>query len=777
MKFSVNWLREFVDLPENPKEIADLLTRAGVETENIETRGANVDKVIVAQITGSSRHPNADRLSVCEVDDGSGAKRQIVCGATNYKVGDKVPLALPGAKLPNGLEIRESKLRGVESAGMLCSPIELSLGEDASGLLILSPDAKVGAPIADLFPADTILNVEITPNRGDLLSHCGVAREVAALTGKKLKSTPRESKIPVNKTGVNITSTRECPFFSARKIDNVRVGPSPQWLRAKIEGVGVRSINNIVDISNFVMLELGQPTHAFDADKLKGGINVRLARDGEKFLALDGKTYSLKPDNCVVADQESAVGIGGVMGGEETGVTESTKNVLLEAAYFLPASIRRTARELNLPSDASYRFERGVDPEMVLRASQRATELIQEIAGGTPAKEINIAGKLPANLADVSLRYEKCDRVVGIAIKPKTIDEVLTRFGLKKISAAKITKWKIPSYRPDLQGDVDLIEEVVRAYGAEKIPGTDRSRFTPSSAADRAHDLESQMRERLVAAGLNEVRTSKLLPRERFAFGENAIELRNPLSEDHVALRPSLLPGLLGVLDHNIRAGATRVAIFETGRVFEPATGAEEKRVAILLWGDLGSEVHWRNEKRRVDFFDLKGAIELARTGLSFRRGQHANFALAVEITVGNQTVGIAGQLTNSLGSTIGASGGVFVGEVSLDFPISGLGSRATFRELGKFPAVSRDIAMIVAEDLTHEKIWDVIFHPTEPLLERVEFFDLFAGTEIGEGKKSLAYRLTYRDRSRTLTSEEVNAAHAKIRERLRSDLGAELRE
>src|SRR6201993_502756 len=442
MKFSVNWLREFVDLPEDPEDIADLLTRAGVETTDIETRGASVDRVIVAQITGSSRHPNADRLSVCEVDDGSGTKRQIVCGATNYKVGDKVPLALPGAKLPNGLEIRQSKLRGVESSGMLCSPIELSLGEDASGLLILSPDAKVGAPIADLLPADTILDVEITPNRGDLLSHFGLAREIAALTGKKTKSTPRESKIPVNKTGVNIASTRECPFFSARKIDNVRVGASPQWLRAKIETVGVRSINNIVDISNFVMLELGQPTHAFDADKLKGGINVRLAREGEKFLALDGKTYSLKPDNCVIADQERAVGIGGLMGGEETGVTDSTKNILLEAACFSPASIRRTARELNLPSDASYRFERGGDPDMVLRASQRAAELIQEIAGGTPAKEINIAGKLPPNPADVSLRYEKCDRVIGIAIKPKTVDEVLTRFGLKKISAGDITKWK-----------------------------------------------------------------------------------------------------------------------------------------------------------------------------------------------------------------------------------------------------------------------------------------------------------------------------------------------
>src|SRR2546428_11129188 len=403
MKFSVNWLRQFVDLPKDPEDIADLLTRAGVETKGIETRGAKIDKVIVSQITASSRHPNADRLTVCEVDDGSGAKRQIVCGATNYKVGDKVPLALPGVKLPNGTEIRKSKLRGVESEGMLCSPIELGLGEDASGLLILSPDAKIGTPIGDFFPADTILDVEITPNRGDLLSHYGLAREIAALTGKKLKSVASEAKIDVKTSGVTISARRECPFFSARKIDNVKVGPSPQWLRTKIESVGSRSINNIVDISNFVMLELGQPTHAFDADKLTGDINVRLARDGEKFLALDGKTYSLKPDNLVVADQERAVGIGGVMGGEETGVTDFTKNILLEAAYFLPASIRRTARNLNLSSDASYRFERGVDPEMVLRASQRATELIREFAGGTPSKEAEAAGKLPPNPADGAL--------------------------------------------------------------------------------------------------------------------------------------------------------------------------------------------------------------------------------------------------------------------------------------------------------------------------------------------------------------------------------------
>src|SRR5205809_1757808 len=543
MKFSVNWLREFVDLPKNPEDIAELLTRAGIETKNIETRGANIDKVIVSQITASSRHPNADRLTVCEVDDGSGTKRQIVCGATNYKLGDKVPLALPGAKLPNGTEIRKSKLRGVESEGMLCSAIELELGQDAARLLILSPEAKIGAPIADLFPNDTILDVEITPNRGDLLSHFGLAREIAALTNKKIVGQahrlPAGGAPALQRKSVTISALRECPFFSARKIDNVKVGPSPQWLRSKIESVGIRSINNIVDISNFVMLELGQPTHAFDADKLTGNINVRLAHDGEKFLALDGKTYSLKPDNCVVADQDRAVGIGGVMGGEETGVTDSTKNILLEAAYFLPASIRKTARELNLPSDASYRFERGVDPEMVLRASHRATELIQEIAGGTPAKEIHLAGKIPANPPDVSLIYEKCNRVVGIAIKPKIIDEILTGFGLKKTSAAKTTTWKIPTYRRDLQRDVDLIEEVVRAYGANKIPGLERGRYSASSAADHAHDFESSWRNQLAAAGLNEVRTSKLLPRERFAFSARAIELRNPLSEDAAALRPS----------------------------------------------------------------------------------------------------------------------------------------------------------------------------------------------------------------------------------------------
>jgi phenylalanyl-tRNA synthetase beta chain len=797
MKFSVNWLSEFVDLPKNPEEIAELLTRAGVETENIETRGAKIDKVIVSQVTASSRHPNADRLTVCEVDDGSGTKRQIVCGATNYKVGDKVPLALPGAKLPNGTEIRKSKLRGVESEGMLCSAIELGLGQDAAGLLILAPEAKIGAPIADLFPGDTILDVEITPNRGDLLSHFGLAREIAALTEKPVEAAVLSGKPPPGtaastKKDVTISAARECPFFSVRKIDNVKVGPSPQWLRAKIESVGIRSINNIVDISNFVMLELGQPTHAFDAEKLKGGINVRLARDGEKFLALDGKTYSLKPDNLVVADQERAVGIAGVMGGEETGVSESTKSILLEAAYFLPASVRRTARNLSLPSDASYRFERGVDPGMVLGASQRATELIREIAGGTPAKEVAAAGKVPANPADVSLSYDKCNRVIGVAIKTKTVDEMFTRFGLRKSkSTSQSGIWKIPSYRRDLQRDVDLIEEVVRAYGVDKVPGTDRSRFTPSSPADHSHELESALRERLNAYGLSEVRTSKLIPRSAIsseivrdvstsldmtksaAGATAAIELRNPLSEDHVALRPSLISGLLEVLERNVRAGADRVAVFELGRVFVPPKGEEERHLGILVTGELDATVNW-NSLRKVEeptlgFFDAKGMIEsLGVKELSFNRISRPQFWFAVEIHAAKKRIGFLGQINTWRR--------VFIAELVID-GVTELEMSKKFREIPKFPSVTRDIAMFVSDDISHEKALSVIQNPIEPLLESVQVFDCFPGTKGGEERKSLAYRLTYRDRSRTLTSEEVSAVHAKIRERLQRDLGAELRE
>jgi phenylalanyl-tRNA synthetase beta chain len=419
---------------------------------------------------------------------------------------------------------------------------------------------------------------------------------------------------------------------------------------------------------------------------------------------------------------------------------------------------------------------------MVLRASHRATELIREIASGTPAKEIGAAGKVPANPADVSLSYEKCDRVVGVTIKPKAVDGILERFGLKKSASAKATsKWKIPSYRRDLQCDVDLIEEIVRAYGVDKVPGTDRSRSTPSSAADHSHDLESALRERLAAFGLSEVRTSKLISRKATAF-ESAIALKNPLSEDHIALRPSLYPALLEVLVRNVRGGAERVAIFELGRVFIPPEGKEERHLGLLLCGSATSAPHWRlREKHQLDFFDLKGAIEsLMIPELSFQRGEHPNFMLYTRAGSRNQDIGFIAQFSSERTSMIGAAGAVLFAELNVDLVLSAQESAKTFREIERFPAITRDIAMIVPEKISHAEILRVIQEPKEPLLESVELFDLFAGegaAGLGPERKSLAYRLTYRDRSRTLTSEEVSAVHAKIRERLRRDLGAELRE
>ncbi len=785
MKFSVNWLREFVELPSGVDELAELLTLAGIEIEGIEKRGANFDNVVVAQINSSVQHPNADRLSVCQVDDGSGQPRQIVCGAKNYKVGDKVPLALPGAVLVNDLKIKPSKLRGVESQGMLCSPSELGLSEDGDGLLILSPEAQIGQPIGSLFPEDTVLDVEITPNRGDLLSHFGLAREIAALTGAATPSSRTVTRNDADQPArgragsIKISAPNECPFYSARRIENIKVGPSPDWLRAKLEAVGLRSINNIVDISNFVMLELGQPTHAFDADKLKGEIVVRRAREGEKFLALDGKTYTLTSRDLVIADQERVVGIGGVMGGEETGVTASTRNVLLEAAYFLPSSIRRTSRTLNLPSDASYRFERRVDPAMILPASQRATELIGELAAGNPAAEIATAGALPEPPPDVSLRYERCDELIGVPVPKERVVQILEGFGLKKARVTDDeTSWRIPSFRSDLQREADLIEEVVRVFGIENVPVRYRSRFTPESEADRGHDLESELRARLAGRGLAEVRTSKLISRKAAEFEEGAIELRNPLNEDHVALRRSFYPSLLDVWVRNVLGGTHRVAIFEVGRVFIPPEGREERYLGILLWGNSGPSAHWRSKNRILDYFDLKGVIESVIPSASFRRVERPGLILAVEIWRGAERIGFAGQVASERTKPIDSTHPVLFAELNLA-SFAHLEGGLIFRGIEKFPAITRDIAMIVPENLSHEKIFTTIASANEPLLAKVELFDVFSGSEgnFGVGKKSLAYTLTYRDKTRTLTNDEIAVVHAKIRERLQRELGVELRE
>jgi len=783
MKVSLNWLNELVEIPADVAALSDLLTKAGVEVEGIETRGCTVEKVVVAQILESVQHPNADRLSVCKVADGI-ATRQIVCGAKNYKVGDKVPLALPGAVMPGDFKIKVGKLRGVESEGMMCSEKELGLAEEAEGLLILPAETVVGTPLTELFPAETILDVEVTPNRPDLLCHLGMAREIATLLGKPLnipdaiRATAGTKAEPVS--DIALEATDACPFYSARRIRGVKVGPSPAWLRGKLESIGIRSINNIVDVTNYVMLELGQPLHAFDLAKLNGGIRVRRAAEGEAFLALDGKTYPLVPRHLVIADSARAVAIAGVMGGEESGVTESTTDILLESACFTPAGIRRTSRELGLSSDSSYRFERGIDLAGVLPASARAVQLILEVAGGEAEAVTGAAGSAVFEEPIVPFRLERCRAVLGAEVPAETVNRILSGFGLVKAEGG----WRAPSFRADLTREIDLIEEIARVIGIEAVPARKQTRYTDSSLADKRHDQAMRLRRTLAAPGLgfHEARSLTLISEKEaasFPVGE-VRRVRNPLNEDQVVLRPSLIPGLLVSLSRNLRAGVRDLRLFEVGRIFRADEREERTALALLLSGTV-APASWRDSKPRVaDFFDLKGVLAaLNLDGVTLEPTTHPALALAVELRRGETVVGLAGQLTPARARDLDATAPVLVAEIDLDL-FDAAPAMGRFVELPKFPAVTRDIALVAPADVTHGRIEAVLRGANEPLLVDVELFDVFTdptGQRIPADQKSVAYALTYRSSGRTLTAEEVAEAHTRLKERLKAELPVSFRE
>jgi phenylalanyl-tRNA synthetase beta chain len=798
MKVSLNWLRELVELPPGVPQLVDLLTLAGVEVEGVETSGINIPNVIVAQIRESVPHPNADRLSVCQVDDGSGIARQIVCGAKNYKVGDKVPLALPGAVLGPDFTIKVGKLRGVESQGMMCSGEELGLSTDSDGLLILPPDAKIGAPLSDLYPGDTVLDLEITPNRADLLSHVGIAREIAALTGKPL-SLP-ENALAVEGFGTTAVDVEPpgCELYTALEISNVQVGPSPDWLRRKLEAVGLRPINNIVDITNYVMLELGQPLHAFDADKLEGEIRVRAGGAGEEFLALDGKTYRLNVEHIVIADDRRALALGGVMGGEDSGVTDTTRNILLESAHFDGPTIRRTSRALGLSSDSSYRFERGVDLAGVMVASHRAAGLILQIAGGTVGDlgvghgTISKAGFDPASALHeidepiythtVTLRPHRVAAVLGLDVPAERIDTILSNFGLLKAGAG----WEIPSFRPDLTREIDLIEEIARVVGIAAVPARMEARFAPASPTDGAYDRAMALRRALVGQGFAEARTLMLIGDAMVGLGllpaaaENHRQVKNPMNDEQVILRPSLLPGLLQSLRDNLRAGSKTVRLFEVGRVFSAQGPEESTHLALVLSGPT-AERSWRGgEGNEADLFHLKGVVEaVLGASATFVADPNAALALALVIQVNGQPLGFAGQLWPKDARALDANAPILFAELDLAALPTGVGAKK-YREIPRFPATARDIALLAPLTLAHTQIEQTLRTAKEPLLAEIELFDVFAdptGARIPADKKSVAYSLTYRSPERTLTADEVNAAHARLKDRLKTALAVTLRE
>jgi phenylalanyl-tRNA synthetase beta chain len=781
MKLSLRWLTEFLDLKKSAEEIIDALTFTGIEVEGVERRGGDYPKVVVAQIQSFQPHPHADRLSVCQVLDGTHTARQIVCGAKNFKPLDKVPLALPGAVLPGGLKIKASKLRVVESEGMLCSSKELGLAEDSSGLMILAPDVPIGKPLAELYPSDTILDLEVTPDRPDLLSYRGIARELALIFQITVREEPARAdpSVVTDPSRVRIIAPDGCPFISFQEIRGVKVGPSPAWLSSRLSAAGIRPINNIVDITNYVMLETGKPLHAYDLANLEGGIEVRMARSGEKLLALDGKAYELNQSHLVIADQRKVIGLAGVMGGEMTGVTDRTSAILLESAYFAPAVVRSMSRGLGLISDASFRFERGVDPASVLTSAMRATDLILQIGGGKTAGPIVIAGEPPTVTKPVLFRQERCDALLGVIVPDAS--RLLERIGLKPVGDQR---WQIPSYRPDLLREVDLIEEICRYSGIQNIPGRISGHATPSSAVDHSHDRELQLRRRLAGLGLLEARSLVLVDEEALEEtlipAQDVFRLKNPLAEDQKILRPTLLSGLLRSAERNFNRGQNSVALFEVGRVFRPGADEESTHLAIVLAGE-NSAPAWNQHPRPFDLFDLKAFVQQAAgAAIHLRRTQPSRLAALICEVIGadGSVLGSIGQLRPTRARDFGSRYPVFVAELGLTKDRES--NPFQLRALDRFPAITRDVAFLARRALKFATVLETLNSGNEPLLADIQIFDLFidpSGEKIPKDRKSIACSLTYRASDRTLTQDEVNAAHQRLKSLLVEGLGVTLRE
>ena len=769
MKFSLRWLSRYIDLTVPAPQMLERLTLAGTEVEHVTSTGIDSPYVVVAQILSSVQHPNADRLSVCQVNDGT-TTRQIVCGAKNYKVGDKVPCALPGAKLPGDFTIKESKLRGELSQGMLCSAKELALAEDAEGLLILPADAPVGKKFSEYMPGDTMFEVEVTSNRPDLLSYKGIAREIVAIGAGKIETRfTREIHFPTTAPAwsAKLSAPDLGPYYTATHLTNVKVGPSPAWLQEAIAATGHRPINNVVDITNYVLFETGQPLHAFDAAKLAGKvIEVRRANAGEKLEALDDKTYALLADDLVIADQSGPVAIAGVMGGKPTGVGDTTTEVVLEAAWFLPATVRRTSRRLGLISDSSYRYERRVDPGALLAARDRALALLIELTGATIASAPSVVGAPPACRGPITLRLKRLESLLGIHIPFDTVEATLKHLGCVKYAAQhdNETAWQPPTFRDDLHREVDLIEEVARIYGLEGIPAKIVTGLQPETEADRAHDRLLKLRRALAARGWDECVTDALIER-RFATEPTAIELSNPLSELQTHLRPSLATSLLQVAAKNLARGVAQLRLFEVGRVYEKRDQStnEPLRLGLLVAG-LAQDAAWYQGERNADYFDLSGGVKL----------------LLASLGLNEKAVLGSGQITAADLKIHGIKTPVFYAEIALDAWLAAALQPERYQPVAAFPPVRRDLAIVLRKSVPAAQVEQTILSAKAPNLESVRLFDLFRdpkGEKIAADQKSLAYALTYRAADKTLTEKEVNDAHELVRKKLVNDLACTFRE
>lgn len=783
MQFSEQWLRSWVNPSLSTDELSYLLTMAGLEVEEVTAAAPAFSGVVVAEVKEVVKHENADRLRVTKVDAGTGELIQIVCGAPNVAPGLRVPCALPGAVLPGDFRIKPTKMRGVESNGMLCSGKELGVPDEVDGLLVLPADAPVGQSIREYLQLDdSLFTLKVTPNRADALSMRGIAREVAALTGAPLQAPACQPVAAVCESTlpIHIEAPQACGRYIGRVVRNVNAAAStPDWLRRRLERAGLRSISVIVDITNYLLLELGQPMHAFDLGKVEGGITVRMARPGEKLVCLNEKEVALEEDLLVIADDAKSLAIAGIMGGLESGVTPSSTDIFLESAFFHPEQIAGKARRLGFGSDSSYRYERGVDFTLQRDAIERATRLIVDICGGEPGPLTESVGRLPERPA-VTVRIERINRVLGIRLAEEDVHAIFQRLGFEVVPIEGGFCVTPPAARYDIAIEEDLIEEVARVHGYDAIPSdapVSRLRMLPLPE-DRLP--RSQLRRQIAARDYQEV-VSYAFVDERweqdFAANADPVRLINPIASQMSVMRSTLIGGLVSVLSANLNRKQPRVRVFEIARVFRKDEGmlVQPEKVAGLAWGSRWPE-QWGVPQQKVDFYDVKADVESFLPQAEYRVAQHPAFhpGRCAEVVVAGRVVGVMGELHPQWVQAYDLPSAPVLFELDLQPVEACIPVKA--RPVSRFQGVRRDLALVVDESMPVQTVLVALQQAASPLVTEVAVFDVYRGKGVEEGKKSLAFRVQMQEMTRTLTDDEVEAEVKRLLDAAALKAGAVLR-
>lgn len=805
MRVSYKWLKEYVDVPVSPEELADKMTMAGVAVENIEYPGQDLDKIVTGRIECISSHPNADKLVVCQINIGSEIL-QVVTGAPNVREGQIILLALVGATLPGG-KITRAKLRGIESFGMLCSAQELGLDpkdfppDQQEGILEFPLETSLGLDAKELLGLDdAILELELTPNRADCLSMIGVAREVAAVLGTQMKlpeiSVPEmDSETIDGQISVAINNPELCGRYVGRLIRDVKIGPSPAWMQQRLRAAGIRPISNVVDVTNYILMEMGQPLHAFDYDKLKGhAIIVRRAENGEKMYSLDDVEREMNSDMLVIADAGRAVAIAGVMGGLDTEITDETSSVLIEAACFNPASIHRTSKNLGLRSESSMRFEKGIDISGCLLAATRACQLIQEMGAGKTVRGAVDNFPAPQENPVIRLRTERVALITGAEIPRVQIKEIMERLGFGAKEDGNDFLVEVPTRRGDISVEIDLIEEVARLFGYNHIPTTLPEGASTEGRKTKAQSITDQVIDAMTRCGLTEIitlsfinpRVYDLLNIPAHDLLRRAVTIQNPLSEEQRVLRTTLLPGLFDIIARNITRKNGDLAFFEVGRIFTPVEWEKLPRETLTLAAAvMGSTVSgWQSKAVPMDFYYLKGVLQHLFDTLNIRKYSivpetgasafHPGRTAGIELS--GQRIGMIGEVHPSVTENFRLNDRVTVMQINVAALIEAAGGTRIFAQLPKFPAVDRDLAIVVSRGVAAAEINRLIRKKAGELLESISLFDVYQGEQIKEGYKSMAFSLRFQAPDRTLTDEEVNSVIEQVQQALLDSFQAELR-